>query len=100
MAVVTDVWSRRVVGWAMGETMTSDLVLAALNMAIQQRRPTNVIHHSDQGSQYTSIAFGERCRATGVQLSTGTVGDAYEREAHPWGAMQWPRASSPAWSAS
>lgn len=78
LAVVTDVWSRRVVGWAMGETMTSDLVLAALNMAIQQRRPTNVIHHSDQGSQYTSIAFGERCRAMGVRLSMGTVGDAYD----------------------
>lgn len=50
LAVVTDVWSRRVVGWAMGGTMTSDLVLAALNMAIEQRKPTNVIHHSDQGS--------------------------------------------------
>ncbi len=78
LAVVTDVWSRRVVGWAMGETMTSDLVLAALNMAIEQRKPTNVIHHSDQGSQYTSIAFGERCKAMGVRPSMGTVGDAYD----------------------
>lgn len=78
LAVVTDVWSRRVVGWSMGETMTSDLVLAALNMAIEQRKPTDVIHHSDQGSQYTSIAFGERCKAMGVRPSMGTVGDAYD----------------------
>ena len=51
LAIVLDVWSRRVVGWAIGERMTTDLVLSALNMAITQRRPTNVIHHSDQGSQ-------------------------------------------------
>ena len=51
LAVVLDVWSRRVVGWAIGEEMTSELVLAALNMALQQRRPQDVIHHSDQGSQ-------------------------------------------------
>jgi putative transposase len=51
LAVVLDVWSRRVVGWALGEEMTSELVLAALNMALQQRRPQDVIHHSDQGSQ-------------------------------------------------
>jgi hypothetical protein len=52
LAMVLDVWSRRVVGWAIGEQMTTDLVLAALNMAITQRRPTEVIHHSDQGSQH------------------------------------------------
>lgn len=46
-------------------------------MAIQQRRPANVINHSDQGSQYISIAFGERCNAMGMRLSMGTVGDAY-----------------------
>jgi putative transposase len=51
LAVVLDVWSRRVVGWAIGEEMTSEQVLAALNMALQQRRPQDVIHHSDQGSQ-------------------------------------------------
>jgi putative transposase len=78
LAVVLDVWSRRVVGWAIGEEMTSDLVLAALNMALQQRRPRDVIHHSDQGSQYTSIAFGERCKKMGVRPSMGTVGDAYD----------------------
>ena len=78
LAVVLDVWSRRVVGWAIGEEMTAELVLAALNMALQQRRPRDVIHHSDQGSQYTSIAFGERCKKMGVRPSMGTVGDAYD----------------------
>ena len=78
LAVVLDVWSRRIVGWAIGEEMTAELVLAALNMALQQRRPVGVIHHSDQGSQYTSIAFGERCKKMGVRPSMGTVGDAYD----------------------
>jgi putative transposase len=78
LAIVLDVWSRRIVGWAIGEQMTSDLVLAALNMALQQRKPKGVIHHSDQGSQYTSIAFGERCQKMGVRPSMGTVGDAYD----------------------
>ena len=78
LAVVLDVWSRRVVGWAIGESMTTELVLTALNMAIQQRKPQGVIHHSDQGSQYTSIAFGERCKKLGVRPSMGTVGDAYD----------------------
>ena len=78
LAVVIDVWSRRVVGWAMGERMTADLVLAALNMALEQRKPRGVIHHSDQGSQYTSLAFGERCRQVQVRPSMGTVGDAYD----------------------
>ena len=78
LAVVLDVWSRRIVGWSIGEQMTSELVLAALNMALQQRRPDGVIHRSDQGSQYTSIAFGERCRKMGVRPSMGTVGNAYD----------------------
>ena len=51
LAVVLDVWSRRVIGWSIGQSMTADLVLAALNMALSQRRPDGVIHHSDQGSQ-------------------------------------------------
>lgn len=78
LAIVLDVWSRRIVGWAIGEQMTSELVLAALNMAIAQRRPTDVIHHSDQGSQYTSIAFGQRCVKMNVRPSMGSVGDAYD----------------------
>jgi putative transposase len=78
LAVVLDAWSRRVVGWSIGEQMTTDLVLAALNMALQQRKPAAVIHHSDQGCQYTSVAFGERCKRMGVKPSMGTVGDAYD----------------------
>ena len=78
LAVVLDVWSRRIVGWAIGEQMTAELVLAALNMALQQRKPAGVIHHSDQGSQYTSLAFGGRCAQMGVRPSMGTVGDAYD----------------------
>jgi putative transposase len=78
LAVVIDVWSRRVVGWSIGERMRAELVLAALNMALQTRRPEAVVHHSDQGSQYTSLAFGKRCQEMGVRPSMGTVGDAYD----------------------
>lgn len=78
LAVVTDACSRKVVGWAFGVQMTADLVIAALNMALHTRKPEAVIHHSDQGSQYTSIAFGNRCREMGVRPSMGTVGDAYD----------------------
>jgi putative transposase len=78
LAVVTDVFSRKVVGWAFGVHMTSDLVIAALDMALFTRKPQDVIHHSDQGSQYTSIAFGNRCKEMNVRPSMGTVGDAYD----------------------
>jgi putative transposase len=78
LAVVLDVWSRRVVGWAMHTTLGTELVLTALEMAIRARQPRGVIHHSDQGSQYTSYAFGRRCREAGVRPSMGTVGCAYD----------------------
>ena len=78
LAVVLDAWSRRVVGWSMASHLRTELVLDALNMAIWQRRPRGVVHHSDQGSQYTSIAFGARCKEAGVRPSTGSVGDAYD----------------------
>jgi putative transposase len=78
LAVVLDAWSRRVVGWAMESHLRTELVLAALDMAVAQRRPTEVIHHSDQGCQYTSLAFGGRCREAGVRPSMGSVGDAYD----------------------
>ena len=78
LAVVLDVWSRRIVGWAMATHLRTELVLKALNMALEQRRPGNVIHHSDQGTQYTSVAFGLRCREAGVRPSMGSVGDAYD----------------------
>ena len=78
LAVVLDAWSRRVVGWSMATHLRTELVLDALNMATWQRRPERVIHHSDQGTQYTSIAFGLRCREVGVRPSMGSVGDAYD----------------------
>lgn len=78
VAVVLDAWSRRVVGWSMATHLRTELVLDALNMAIWRRRPQGVVHHSDQGAQYTSIAFGQRCRQAGVRPSTGSVGDAYD----------------------
>jgi len=58
--------------------LRAELVLKALEMAISQRRPARVIHHSDQGTQYTSIAFGQRCREAGVRPSRGSVGDCYD----------------------
>jgi putative transposase len=78
LAVVLDVYSRRVVGWAMANHLRTELVLDALNMALYRRRPKNVIHHSDQGCQYTSIAFGKRCAEAGVRASMGSVGDCYD----------------------
>ena len=62
----------------MANHLRTELVLDALEMAISQRRPDGVIHHSDQGSQYTSLAFGKRCREAGVRPSMGSVGDAYD----------------------
>ncbi len=78
LAVVLDVWSRRIVGWAMATHLRTQLVLDALSMAIRQRRPQGVIHHSDQGSQYTSLQFGNRCRKAGIVPSMGSVGDCYD----------------------
>ena len=82
LAAVTDVFSRKVVGWAFGVRMTADLVTQALDMALMTRKPgaegQGVIHHSDQGSQYTSIEFGNRCAQMGVRPSMGSVGDAYD----------------------
>jgi putative transposase len=78
LAVVLDAFSRRVVGWAMEDHLRTELVLSALDMALEQRRPEGVIHHSDQGCQYTSFAFGRRCREQGVRPSMGSVGDCYD----------------------
>ena len=78
LAVVLDVYSRRIVGWAMHDHLRTELVLEALNMAVRQRRPQEVIHHSDQGTQYTSVAFGKRCREMGVRPSTGSAGECYD----------------------
>ena len=78
LSVVLDAWSRKVVGWAMATHLRTELVLDALNMALWQRRPQQVVHHSDHGSQYTSIAFGKRCREAGVRPSMGSIGDCYD----------------------
>lgn len=78
LAIVLDVWSRRIVGWAMANHLKTELVLDALDMALAQRRPESVIHHSDRGCQYTSYAFGKRCREAGVVPSMGSTGDAYD----------------------
>lgn len=78
LAVVLDAWSRRVVGWAFSTNLMTELVEAALDMAVRTRQASGVIHHSDHGSQYTAIAFGKRCREAGVRPSMGTVGDAYD----------------------
>ena len=78
LAVVLDAWSRRIVGWAMANHLRTELVLDALEMAVGQRRPKDVILHSDQGSQFTSLAFGKRCKEAGVRPSMGSVGDAYD----------------------
>ena len=78
LAIVLDVFSRRVVGWPMTHHLRTELVLGALNMALGQRRPDGVVHHSDRGSQYTSLAFGKRCREMGVVPSTGSAGDCFD----------------------
>lgn len=78
LAVVIDLWSRKVVGWSMRNDLTTPLVTDALDMAIAQRNPEGVIHHSDRGSQYTSAAFGARCRQAGVVPSMGRRANAYD----------------------
>jgi putative transposase len=80
LAAVIDCYSRRCVGWAMAEHMRAELVVEALEMAIWQRKPDpGVVHHSDQGSaQYTSLIFGQSCRAAGVDRSMGARGCALD----------------------
>jgi len=79
LAVVLDVFSRRIVGWAMADHLRTELVLSALEMALWNRRPApGVIHHSDHGCQYTSIAFGTRCQEAGVVPSLGSRGDCFD----------------------
>lgn len=79
LAVVLDACTRRVVGWSMRRTLETEIVTSALEMALQRRRPVaGLIHHSDHGSQYTSFAFGHRCREAGIAPSMGRVGSAYD----------------------
>jgi transposase InsO family protein len=78
LSVVMDAWSRRIIGWSMAPHLRTELVLDALEMTLGQRRPDNVVHHTNCGSQYTSLAFGKCCREAGVRPSMGTVGDAHD----------------------
>ncbi len=79
VAVVVDAFSRLVVGWSMAGHLRTELILDALDMAIARRRPTEgLVHHSDRGTQYTSLAFGRRTREAGISLSMGSVGDCFD----------------------
>jgi putative transposase len=83
VAFVIDAYSRRILGWRAATTMRTSLVLDALEQALWSRRDSSrdlagLVHHTDAGSQYTSIAFTERLAAAGVSASVGTVGDAYD----------------------
>jgi putative transposase len=79
LAVVLDACTRRVVGWSMADHLRAELVVDALDMALWNRRPVDgLVHHSDHGSQYTSLAFGRRCREAGIAVSMGSVGDCYD----------------------
>jgi putative transposase len=79
LAVVVDCYSRRVVGWSIADHLRSELVVDALEMAVQRRRPRpGLVHHSDQGSQYVSLALGQRCRRAGIERSMGNRGSAYD----------------------
>ncbi len=79
LSFVLDTYSRKVVGWSMTNNLKTDLVLDAVNMAIYNRRPApGLIHHSDRGSQYTSVEFGSRLREEGLLPSMGSVADAYD----------------------
>jgi putative transposase len=79
LAAVQDAYSRRIVGWSMADHMRAELVVDALTMAVARRRPApGLIHHSDQGSQYVSLAFGQAARDAGIARSMGSKGDCYD----------------------
>jgi putative transposase len=82
LAVVLDAFSRRIVGWSMRDDLKTELVVDALAMAVTRRQPpVGVVHHSDRGSQYTSLAFGTTLRESGLVASMGRRGDAYDNAA-------------------
>jgi putative transposase len=80
LATVLDCFSRKVVGWAMRADMQAELVVDALDMAVARRRPAGeLVHHSDQGSQYVALVFGQRLRTAGIAQSMGSKGDCYDK---------------------
>jgi transposase InsO family protein len=79
LSAVIDIFSRKVVGWSMGDRPLADLVVGAVNMAVWNRQPNpGLIHHSDHGAQYTSLVMGRTLREAGILGSMGTVGDALD----------------------
>ncbi len=81
LAHVQDLYSRRIVGWSMTDHLRSELVVSALEMALDRRRPDRgLIHHSDQGCQYTAVLFGKRCAKAGIEVSMGSVGDCFDTQ--------------------
>jgi putative transposase len=79
LAHVQDLFSRLIVGWSMADHLRSELVVDALEMALHRRRPDRgLVHHSDQGTQYTAVLFTKRCAKAGIEVSMGSVGDCYD----------------------
>jgi putative transposase len=79
LAHVQDLFSRLIVGWSMADHLRAELVVDALEMALYRRRPApGLIHHSDQGCQYTAVLFTKRCAKAGIEISMGSVGDCYD----------------------
>lgn len=82
LAAVVDACSRYCVGWSMRDDLRADLVYDALGMAVTRRRPEDeLVHHSDRGSQYRSLAFGKLLAQSGIAASMGSRGDAYDNAA-------------------
>jgi transposase InsO family protein len=79
VAFVTDVFSRRIVGWRVSRSLRSDLALDALEQALHAREDLDrLIHHSDHGVQYLAIRYTERLAQAGIEASVGSVGDSYD----------------------
>lgn len=79
LAAVTDLYSRKVVGWSMDTQMRAQLVIDALDMAVERRNPKpGLIHHSDRGTQYTALVFNRRLKGAGIDISMGSKGCAYD----------------------
>jgi putative transposase len=91
LAGIKDLHDRGLAGWSMGERQTTDLVVAALVMAVARRAPEHdLVHHADRGSQYTAVEFSNRLRAWQIQASYGSTGDCYDNAAmeSTWAAIK------------
>jgi putative transposase len=91
LAFILDVYSRKVVDWALATHLRTELVVDALEMALWRRKPSAVlIHHTDRGSQYTALSSGKKLEEAGIVPSMGRVGSALDRA---------PSSPSPSWLA-